>query len=888
MSVLGASLDVDSRRVCEDARMFARSAYRSGPRIFAEARVVYLARLVRECFREAFQDPRLVFKDLRERCGFSLHSLERAEAQIDERVVLPPVRAWDPVLVGWAFQAWGEPMRDEASWGVSYAEEESAEYADIEALTQIFTDGYIADFLVRSCWESPRVSQVDHIRICDPGCGTGHLLIAAIRDLASKKNQMSCELYGFDIDALAVDVCRALLLIEHIRLGMLRDLRVVWRELESRIVTLPGPLGILDRAMELPRGLFDVVLANPPYLGRRKMPGEMRAYLDTHYPATKIDLCAAFLQRCVEMLVDGGVVGFVASDKWLRLGGYRGFRGGHQTYRGFLREVALSEIVELGARAFTSRSKMHDGVRVAAVIGRKEDPLPSHEVGYLDLSQLATYEDKVRRLGERRAGMTRDVRLAQNTLIDSDVGSPFLQASELPSNLRTANRVIADVAQVVVGLQTNDDDRFVRYVWEVPPDRSRWKVHSKGSGYGRWYGHNQWVLDWEGGKRFFFKSRETLERAESWVAQAGWCYGWFANGSVGLRRKESGWTFGRAASSGVFCDDVRIISFLNSRWASLCVRYIGGKMQIPEGVVRRVPMPDFSEMVSSRLVEAAVKVKRRLIEMDPSDVVFQPDSSRAWRDEYVLQALLLLIEGALEAQIERALQMSHNESDRLARRYGVPAAWLQQVTAEMDEEFWEMVPREYAWLQEILRGDSRSDSIPAFRDNEFSATEIIMALQKRGAVGGDPWILPIASQVERVSRLLRLHPIHSVLTLFRGAATNDAVYAAVAEPLVLRETLTTLLGRLGHRWWSEVQETKRVPGPTLSQAEAARLILQSSRDEKICGGRERDVTEWLRGRFSDWHTKVFRQRSPLNEKVNFSGETFYSHRWDERDEEPII
>jgi hypothetical protein len=114
---------------------------------------------------------------------------------------------------------------------------------------------------------------------------------------------------------------------------------------------------------------------------------------------------------------------------------------------------------------------------------------------------------------------------------------------------------------VVVGLQTNDHSRFVRYVWEIPPDRSRWRVHSKGAGYCRWYGNNHWILDWEGGERLFFKSQESLDKAETWISQSGWCYGWFANGSLGLRWKESGWTFGRAATSGVFCDDIETVSF---------------------------------------------------------------------------------------------------------------------------------------------------------------------------------------------------------------------------------------------------------------------------------------------------------------------------------------
>lgn len=887
MKVTGMSLDADISRVCEDARIVARDAYGHGSAFFAQARAVYLARLVRECFREAFHDPRLGYKELRERSGFSISLLERAEAHIDERVDLPRVVAWDPTLVGWAFQAWGEPTRDQSSWGISYAAAESAERADIQALTQIFTDGYIAEFLARSCLESSLSSGIDRIRICDPGCGTGHLLIASLRELASKGSFSRYELYGFDIDPFAVDVCRALLLAECVRLGVSKDLPTVWEKLESRIVTLPGPLGILDRAMELPATMFDVIIANPPYLGRRKMPTEVRAYLDNHYPATKIDLFAAFLQRSVELLDRGGVVGFVASDKWLRLSGYRGFRAGQGAYPGFLREVTLSEIVELGSRAFTSQSKMHDGVRVAAVVGRKQVPTSSHEVQYVNLSEKIGYADKVSGLAERCAGVDKETRLMQENLIDSQVNSPFLQASELPDKLRGVNRAIADVAQVVVGLQTNDDSRYVRYVWEVPPDRARWKVHSKGAGYCRWYGHNQWILDWEGGKQFFFKSRESLERAESWIAQAGWCYGWFANGCLGLRIKESGWSFGRAATSGVFCDDIRTASFLNSRWASHCVRYIGGKMQIPEGIVRRIPLPDLAHVVSSQLVEAAVEVKRRLIAMDPSDVVFQPGSSGLWREEYILQTLLLLIEGALEAQIERALYVSHEESDRLAKRYGVPAAWLHQVTADMDDEFWSIVPTEYMWLREILRTESRRQNAPVRQNDEFSAIEILSTLQKRGAVSGDPWMLPITSPVERLSRIWRLHPIHSVLTLFRGAATNDVVCAAVAEPMVLREALTTLLDQLGHRWWSESKERSRVPGATLSRTEAARLILQNPSTEKHWRGRERDVTEWLRGRFSGWHTKLFRQRSPLREQANSSREVSYSHLWDEKSEKLI-
>ncbi len=57
---------------------------------------------------------------------------------------------------------------------------------------------------------------------------------------------------------------------------------------------------------------------------------------------------------------------------------------------------------------------------------------------------------------------------------------------------------MADVGQ---SLATADDDRFVRFVWEVLPEewarplrQRRWVPFEKGGGYGKWFGHPWWVV----------------------------------------------------------------------------------------------------------------------------------------------------------------------------------------------------------------------------------------------------------------------------------------------------------------------------------------------------------------------------------------------------------
>ncbi len=879
MVITSQASDVDIRRVCEHSRDVARISHARGAASFATARLNYLARLARECFRAALGEPRVGYDVIQASLGVTIPLFERVTLADDDSA-LPEVSVWDPILVGWAFQVWKESEREGSSWGISYAGEENAERADISALTQIFTDSYIADFLVRSAVSPVRTPQERPLRVCDPGCGAGHLLIQALRVVSQRGETHQLELYGFDIDPAAVELTRVLLLAEYLRQGHTDKLDVVWRGLCERIQSLAAPLGILDRDLRLPSASFDVIVANPPYLGRRKMPAILREYLDAQYPVTKVDLCAAFLQRCVEVLEKDGMLAFIAADKWLRLQGYYGFRGGQGEYRGFLREVTLSEIVELGHRAFSTQSRMHDGVKVALVCGQKHVPSPSHELLHSDLSELASYDDKVAALSVQSARDVRKRRLVQMTLLDSGRESPFVRVSDLPHTLRNFKRTVADVAQVIVGLQTNDDRRYIRYVWEVPPDRSRWRVHSKGGGYSRWYGLNHWILDWTEGQHHFFKTDASRERAEQWASKPGWCYGWFANGCLGLRAKEPGWTFGRAATSGIFCEEPWLVAFLNSRWASLCVRHIGGKMQIPEGVVRRIPTPDVCEVINPHLVKLAVELKQRLVTLDPADVSFQPSLGGSWFDEWVLQALLLLVEGALEFQIEQTLDVSGRESIRLAERYGVPVAWLSCPSKEVEDEFWSVVPSEFLVLRDMTRIERVYTPGNGAVRPEVSKSHIREVLRRNKVRIDDPWPLPITSPVERLSRSWRCNPIETMNHVMSSARINKDVRDSLSEVIRYRKVLSLLLERLDHRWWSHLSQSTRVAGVSLALDEAARLVHEELSSLELWERDESSVKEWLRGAFSAWHTGHFHRRSPLCESSRGSRGVVYSHRWD--------
>jgi hypothetical protein len=196
------------------------------------------------------------------------------------------------------------------------------------------------------------------IRICDPACGSGVLLVEACRYVADclvkswknkshrtplPKRQDACIrlarrliaqhcLYGVDKDPLAVELTKrslglfaggadqpASILDQHIRCG------------DALIGTSPGKTtrdtaGLRAHAFhwsqEFPEvfangSRFDAVLANPPW-GQKAVGHSpaVKRYIRRRFPSTAgiYDLCRPFIERGVQLLADGGMIGMVLPD----------------------------------------------------------------------------------------------------------------------------------------------------------------------------------------------------------------------------------------------------------------------------------------------------------------------------------------------------------------------------------------------------------------------------------------------------------------------------------------------------------------------------------------------------------------------------------------------
>ncbi len=94
----------------------------------------------------------------------------------------------------------------------------------------------------------------------------------------------------------------------------------------------------------LPR--YHCVVTNPPYMGGKGMDQKLKDFVKKHYPISKSDLFAVFMEKCLELLVKNGYMGMINQQSWMFLSSYEALR------EKIIEETEIITMAHLGARAF--------------------------------------------------------------------------------------------------------------------------------------------------------------------------------------------------------------------------------------------------------------------------------------------------------------------------------------------------------------------------------------------------------------------------------------------------------------------------------------------------------------------------------------------------------
>ncbi|MGW5924281.1 Eco57I restriction-modification methylase domain-containing protein [Nocardia fluminea] len=185
-----------------------------------------------------------------------------------------------------------------------------------------YTPPELARFLARRALRyTPRAGV---LRVLDPACGDGELLLAVHREIASSAPDMAVHLTGYDLDrrAVAETAERAA------ALG----------------VEIDGRGGdFLAAAAHLADGSFDLIISNPPYVRTQQLGGETARLLSKQFGLRgRIDLTHPFVAVAPRLLTAGGVLGLLCANRFLTT------RAGSNLRRILTHELTPVELYDLG------------------------------------------------------------------------------------------------------------------------------------------------------------------------------------------------------------------------------------------------------------------------------------------------------------------------------------------------------------------------------------------------------------------------------------------------------------------------------------------------------------------------------------------------------------
>lgn len=233
-------------------------------------------------------------------------------------------------------------------------------------------------------------------------------------------------------------------------------------------------------AIDLMSQTYDLVVTNPPFLGRGRMCDALRAFVETQFYAARHDLGAAFVRFCLTLARPEARIGLVIQQSWLFAGSYKDFRAE------VLELSTLERVANLGEGAF--RSAGAAGAFPSLLTLRCAAPTDDSEFLLLDVSDCESVDARREALSSasRAAGTYESLRASGDYLVAAG------GMTDVP--------LLSEYATAYVGLQTSDYPRYCRMFWELPKVEGDWSLMQEAPDKGDYVSGLCSVFYWQEGK----------------------------------------------------------------------------------------------------------------------------------------------------------------------------------------------------------------------------------------------------------------------------------------------------------------------------------------------------------------------------------------------------
>lgn len=596
-------------------------------------------------------------------------------------------------VLGWMYQYYNADVKDEF-----FKSKRKAAAADIAPATQLFTPEWIVRYMVENSlgrlWmlNNPgsslrermeyyiepdaehedfiRISSPEEITLCDPACGSGHILVYAFELLFHMYEErgyrereipeliLAKNLAGMEIDPRAAQIAELALAMcarEHDRRFFKRAVRADVTVLSSIPLgedELPGnkklaeelshlgEIGSLlnpseDEIDELKAAAascsddlfaataktklesaaaiceklsrrFTCTVANPPYMGSSSFNSFMSKWVKKNYPDVKSDLCTCFIERNLSLAKVGGFASLVTSDTCMYLSSFVAMR------------TSLIDNNTILTFVDTRGTNAHPDVFDAnAIWVLRHGRLDGYEGSYFKLNH---------RIPEKAGALLEAIQnpdcgwfYRRNADTFKQIpGTPiaYWMPTSLVGAFNEGRSIGGDSDYTGSPNITGDNDKYLRFHWEIAQSRkeSKWRTYSKGGEFRRWYGNLIHVVDWSyPARQFYCDNKTSTLLPEKYWYQGGITYTMLTSGKACFRYIQNGCIWDK--SGPVICrlgNHLKTwLAFLNSYVAQQCLDALNPTMNLQVKDVKSLPLLyECDEVEDSALVDECVDISK--------------------------------------------------------------------------------------------------------------------------------------------------------------------------------------------------------------------------------------------------------------------------------------
>jgi len=646
------------------------------------------------------------------------------------------------------------------------------------------------------------------------------------------------------------------------------------------------------KLFELLSRRYDVVAANPPYMGSRTMGPVLARYLELHYASGKSDLYAAMILRSRELTNRGGRFALVTQHAWLFLQSFGRLRAG--TDDSLLTSARYEVLAHLGTGSFAEITG--EVVNTVLSVLSNSSPRPDHSILGIRVVGAPSITSKTEMLrSASRSTDSPNVYIKRQSAFLGLVGTPLVYwlTDTMLTALGSEDRIGAGdnpVASMHIGLCTGDNSRFVRFHWEVRSTSREWRWCARAGSYSKWFGLQTMKARWSGGGFEYSETSGARVQNVDMFFSPGVTYNLIAAGSMNARLLGGDEMFEQASvavlpKTGHGAEE--ILAVLNTRLASFLLRAVTQDLKFNPGYVGLLPVGCVSDCAVDA-VSFAVKLKRLLAACDPVERSFLPRGTSA--DTRAVAACLLVAEAQVEKLSPDSFGLPHSDLEFALAETGAPAGFHPLIAGYDDLGILEQTP--VARLAS-LAGQPETVPLLSLSPEELSsararlrslfehASAVDDTPDSDEAVSGGYIPIPAETSVERLSQALEIHPI-SVYWMLKEGIENEGWSCIPEEQKGLTDKVSVLVLRaLGHRWPKQTE----AGDPVASYADPDGVIpISEGTDESALIERLRDVIEeetgvaaptfeahfadvmgisletWLATKFFAHHIKQFKKR----------------------------